>query len=296
MAAAAGAAQNPVMKTLPLAAALALGACAHSPAPPANDIPASLAAAESAFAAHSLRTDMRQAFLAAFDADGVMPRGGWVVSNDFLKDRPAPPIVLDWKPVYVEASASGDFGLSTGPSKIISKSDAALPPRYGQFVSIWRRSPGGPWKVAVDLGVSHAEPSLWDQPLEAGFVPGPGAPAAAAGLAAAEARFTEVSAASGLPAAHSEMASPRLRFYREGTPPVLSKAAALASPALSPQRLAWTVERIEVAKAGDLGYARGRYAAAATPGTTLGWYLRVWRFEGGAWRVALEIVNDAPKT
>lgn len=280
-------------KALPLAAALALGACAHAPA--TNDAAATLAAAESAFAAHSLRTDMRQAFLAAFDADGVMPRGGWVVAGDFLEGRPAPPIVLDWKPVYVEASASGDLGLSTGPSKITSRTDASLPPRYGQFVSVWRRAPGGPWKVAVDLGISHAGPALWDQPLEAGFAPSAPGSGAGAGLAAAEARFDAVSMATGLPAAHSELASPRLRFYREGSPPVLGKAAALAAPTLQSGRYAWTVERLEVARAGDLGYARGRYAAAGDAAKTLGWFLRVWRHEEGAWKVALEIVNDAPK-
>src|SRR5688572_11882162 len=107
------------MNTRAVLIALAASACASVPAP--VDHTASRAAAEPAFAAHSVREDMRAAFLGAFAADGVFVRGGWIVSNDFLRDRPAPAIVLDWRPQYVEVAQSGDLGLSTGPSRITSK-------------------------------------------------------------------------------------------------------------------------------------------------------------------------------
>jgi len=124
------------MKPAPLLA-LALAACAHLPMTP--EAPASLAAAETGFGRHSVREDMRAAFLANFAEDGVFVRNGWMVSNDWLRPRPAPPIVLDWHPQYVEAAASGDMGLSTGPWKITSKKDPGAAPTHGQFVSVWRR-------------------------------------------------------------------------------------------------------------------------------------------------------------
>src|ERR1700752_324379 len=112
------------MRLPALAAAAALAGCATPPSPVATLQDAvSLAAAESAFAAHSVREDMRVAFIANFAADGVFVRNGWVVARDDLAPRKAPPIVLDWKPVYAEAAASGEMGLSTGPSKITSKAD-----------------------------------------------------------------------------------------------------------------------------------------------------------------------------
>jgi hypothetical protein len=149
---------------------------------------ASLAAAEIAFAAHSVREDMRAAFLAHFADDGVFVRNGWTNANAYLAGRPAPPIVLDWRPVYTEVAASGEMGLSTGPWRITSKAKPEAPPAFGQFVSVWKREPGKPWKVAVDLGISHTEPSLWDAALETATAPAPGQ-AAAIGIAAAEERF-----------------------------------------------------------------------------------------------------------
>ncbi|HEX5128538.1 MAG TPA: hypothetical protein VFV90_02270, partial [Usitatibacter sp.] len=251
------------MKKLAVALGLLLAACAHQPA--ALDHTASLAAAETAFAAHSVREDMRVAFLAAFDTDGVFVREGWRVSNDFLRDRPAPPVLLDWRPQYVEASASGDLGLSTGPSKISSKADPSIPPTYGQFVSVWRRAPGGPWKVAVDLGISHPGDALWSAPLETRQLSVPAGAASDGGIAEAEARFGEAVRRGGLRAAYALLGADNLRFYRPGNMPIATRAAALASPAMSDEKVAYSVERSETSRAGDFAYARGSYASTAAP-------------------------------
>jgi ketosteroid isomerase-like protein len=275
--------------TAPIAA-LALAACAHAPS---DDMPASLAAAESAFAAHSVRADMRVAFLEAFAPDGVFVRGGWIVSNDFLRGRPAPPIVLDWRPQYVEVAATGEMGLSTGPSKITSREKPDAPPSYGQFVSIWRRQGAGPWKVEVDLGIQHAGEALWQTPLEKRQLAG--AAAGGEGLAQAEARFEEVTRTRGARAAYAAFGADNLRFYRTQHAPTATRTAALASAAMSDERLAWTVDRSEVARSNDFGYVRGAYAGAAEPGRTLGWYLRVWRREASGWRIAMDVANPAPK-
>ncbi|HSJ98450.1 MAG TPA: DUF4440 domain-containing protein [Myxococcota bacterium] len=270
------------------AAAVALAGCAHSPA---MDAPASLAAAEAAFAAHSVREDMRAAFLAHFAADGVFVRDGWTNASEFLRTRPAPSIVLDWRAQYVEVAASGDLGLSTGPWRITPRAGPAAPPAYGQFVSVWRRGRGGAWKVAADLGIAHPGPALWDAPLEAATTPGVPAAALDAGIAGAEQRFARDDAEHGARAAYAAHAARDLRFYRTGHAPVAGREAALA--AAQERRLAWTAERIETAAAADFGYARGRYADAARPGQALGWYLRVWRREPAGWRIVLDVTNPA---
>jgi ketosteroid isomerase-like protein len=279
-------------RLLPAAAGLALAACATATAP-TMDLPASLAAAETAFAAHSVREDMRAAFIEAFAADGVFVRDGWTVSTDYLRTQKPPPIVLDWRPVHVEVAAAGDLGLSTGPSRITSKVKPGAPPTYGQYVSIWRRVGSGPWKVEVDLGISHPQPTLWDAPLVARQVAA--GPAASGDVAAAEADFAARARESGLRATHAVLATSDLRFYRPGHPPALGREAALASGAMTDEKLAWTVERAVTSASGDLGYVRGRYTRLDAPGEPVGYYLRVWRREAGRWRVALEVVNPAPR-
>ena len=258
-----------------------------------EDAPASLAAAETAFAAPSVREDMRVAFMAAFEDDGVFVRNGWTVSNTYLATQPAPPIVLDWRPVYTEVARSGEMGLSTGPVKITSKTKPEAPPSFGQFVSVWKRAAGGPWRVAVDLGIAHPEPALWPAPLETHWVRASGAPPSGA-VAAAEARFAADGAAAGLRAAHARHAADDVRFLRNGSAPAVGKPAALAAKAMNDEKHVWTVERTETARSGDFGYVRGNYAASTNPAKPLGWYLRVWRADRGEWRVILDVTNPAP--
>jgi ketosteroid isomerase-like protein len=255
------------------------------------DSATSLAAAEAAFAAHSVREDMRVAFLAAFAPDGVFVRNGWTVAIDWLRDRPAPPIVLDWRPQYVEVAASGELGLSTGPWKITSKAKPEAAPQYGQFVSVWRREATGPWKVAVDLGISHPAEALWKAPLEAR------AHAAAWPVDRASSKPRRASpptrAIAGRARRTARTGADNLRFYRSGHAPLTSRSAALASAALTDEKVTWTVERTETARSGDFGYARGVYLAQGNP-VPLGWFTRVWRREGGAWRIVMDVVNPAP--
>jgi ketosteroid isomerase-like protein len=283
------------MRTALLVAALAAAGCAQQPAqlPAVNQDAVSLAAAETAFAAHSVREDMRAAFLAAFAEDGVFVRNGWANSNEYQRSTAAaPPIVLDWKPVYAEVAASGELGLSTGPTKITSKTKPDTPPSYGQYVSVWRREAGGPWKVAVDLGIGHPQPTLWDQPLETSAASGESAPATR-GIEAAELDFVSDAHSQGPRAAYGRHGSERMRFYRGGVAPAVGKAAALASPGMSDEKFAWVIDRTEIARSRDFGYARGSYSALATPAKPLGYFLRVWRREGGQWRIVMDVTNVA---
>jgi len=272
-------------------AALA-GACAQTEVrAPAMEDARSLAAAETAFAAHSVREDMRAAFLANFADDGVFVRGGWTNARASLTPRAAPPIVLDWRPVFTEVAASGDMGLSTGPSKITRKANPAEPPGYGQFVSVWKREPGGPWRVVAELGIAHAQPVFWDKPLETVAVATDPAPAADT-IDAAEERFASEAKANGLQAAYAKHGSASLRLYRPGNAPMAGKDAALAWRCLATERRTWTVEKSEAARSNDLGYARGAYSGESG-GTPDGWFLRVWHREAGAWRIAMDVSNPA---
>lgn len=270
--------------------AAALSGCATMTAiPPVSEAPASLAAAEAAFAAQSLKEGMRAAFLAWLAPDAIVFRNGPVNGPALIASRPEPPIILAWRPVFVEVAQSAEMGLSTGPSTITSRADPLAPPRHGQFVSVWKRPPGGAWRVRVDLGISHPGAALADAPLEAGVTPSPGPHPGAGTIAGAEASFARLAAAAGDSSAYAHFVSASTRLYREGHAPFLGQEAALASPAAAATRTAWTMESHETSVSGDLGYATGRYAPPGGPAA--GHYVRVWRREPGGWRIAADVTN-----
>jgi ketosteroid isomerase-like protein len=277
-----------VRRLLAAAAAVAAGCASLPETAMSPDAPASLAAAETAFASQSVREGMRAAFLAWLAPDATLFRNGPVNGPAVIAAEPDPPIVLDWRPAYVEVAASGELGLSTGPWKMTRRGDPSAAPRHGQFVSVWKRDAAGAWRVRVDLGISHAGAALWDAPLVA-RVPSPPGAGSGSTIASAEARFASLAAEGGDAAAYAALASPAIRLYREGHAPFLGREAALASPAASPAKTAWTLETHEAGASADLGYATGRYGPGG--GATAGHYVRIWRHEPGGWRIALDVVN-----
>jgi ketosteroid isomerase-like protein len=265
---------------------LAAGCAMTMPAPDGDA--ASLAQAERAFAAQSMRTDMVTAFLANFSDDGVLVTRGWAKARTALAGRPPPPIDLDWGPSHVEVAGSGELGLSTGPWIRTSRTQRDAPPAHGHFVSVWRRGADGRWQVEVDLGIPHPQAVAKTADFEV-VPPAPGA--SAARLDRAEAAFVETSLRDGARAAYEAHASPRFMLYRQGHAPLRGKSGALAAAALGDKRTIWLADTIVAARSNDFGYVRGTYADAADPQRVAGYFLRVWRQEAGAWRIVLDVTN-----
>lgn len=266
-----------------LGSAVAAG-CAAGSGHDALEPATSLAAAEAAFAAHAVREGMRAAFMANFADDGVLVRNGWTLAHPALQAQAASPSGLDWRPVFVEAARAGDLGISTGPWQI-TPPDPARPALHGQFVSVWRRAQGR-WQVVADIGISHPGPELAQARLET-RVAASGIGGDAASLAAAERAFEERAAQEGMRAALATYGSQRLRFYREGHAPGIGAASVLAASAEA-RAVRFTVQDAQVSHSGDLGFARGAYAG---PADAAGVWLRAWRREDHAWRVALDVAN-----
>jgi hypothetical protein len=214
----------------------------------------------------------------------------WVNARDWFATRPAPPIVLDWRPAFVVVAQSGDLGLSTGPWKLTSRERPADPPATGEFASVWQRQSGGEWRVIVDIGILHKDPARWEAALRTGSVRA-GDVRPAAGFVESEARFAAESSAKGLRAAYGAHASSAMHLLRQGAAPVVGRDAVLASPALGNDRIDWIVEHGATSLAGDLAFARGHYVAAAAPARPLGAFMRVWQVERGEWRILLDVTN-----
>lgn len=274
-----------------------------------------LVAAERAFAADARRTSVREAFLAWLDADAVVFRPRPVPARPVYEARPASPALLAWEPAFAAVARSGDAGFTTGPWSFHAEKSAPAV-AWGQFVSVWRRRPDGPWRVIADIGVSHPAPAAEGSPPALAFpgdgrFPGAGgeqgseAVAGAGGeetgdqVRAAEDAFAALAAAEGAAAAYAAHADPELRLYRDGSPPWLGREAALAAVAAESGLLVCHPQTLGAASSGDLGWAWGegrREAPAAGAGeaTDLGW-LRVWRrAEDGAWRIVVDVTLPAP--
>ncbi len=114
-------------------------------------------AADKAFCASSVKDGPKAAFLAAIARDCKLlgdSRTGADAVNDVFIQLP-PTAKLTWEPSFVGVSASGDVGYTWGRYILnvpMTKLGSRPLIRMGTYVTVWRRQPGGAWKVALHGG------------------------------------------------------------------------------------------------------------------------------------------------
>ena len=60
---------------------------------------------------------------------------------------------LNWRPVYADAVESGDLGFTIGESVFTGRgANGSVVQRFGKYLTIWRKQPGGDWRFVVDGG------------------------------------------------------------------------------------------------------------------------------------------------
>jgi len=60
---------------------------------------------------------------------------------------------LVWRPYIVEVAATGDIALSRGPYRARTLNEAGeVVESWGIYNSVWRKAPGGSWKIIFDAG------------------------------------------------------------------------------------------------------------------------------------------------
>src|SRR5262249_11512065 len=136
----------------------------------AGDALQSLVDAERGFSRTSVEQGMRDAFLGNLADDGIVFQPLPVNGKSVWAARAKPASTLIWEPAFAEVSAAGDLGYTTGPWELRPQADADRPTLHGHFHTVWRRAPGGPWKVAVDIGGAHdaLDPGVGSGAFEAG--------------------------------------------------------------------------------------------------------------------------------
>jgi ketosteroid isomerase-like protein len=283
-----------------VAIALAL-LCPASIKAAASEALDSLVAAERAFATRSVEQGTREAFLAYLAEDGVIFSPLATNGRQAWESRAPLTATLVWEPVFAEVSAAGDLGYTTGPWEL-RPNDPQRPTGYGHYVSVWQKQSDGAWRVAVDIGIAHAQPARGLGHVD--FTPGPlhAAPRRTAhpvDLAALDLAWTRDARAKGSAAAFARRAAPDVRFYRDLVAPVRGVRGGREMLLAIPGVTLWNPQQQKLARSEDLGCTYGiverRRLGGVPPDSSV--YLHVWRRgTGGGWKVALALESELPKS
>lgn len=251
-----------------------------------------LVAAERGFAKLSEGKGIKASFLANVAAGAVIFRPGPVPAKEWLSAHPDTPALLTWHPTHAAIARSGDLGWTTGPYEIAFPGQ---PKGYGQYSTVWRKEPDGPWKFVVDLGVTTPAAALerGEPKLEAELARAPKTAdlaAARESLLAADREMEKIAKEQSLTAAYMGAVGDGTYLLRDAHQPFVGKEAIRGFLATDQGGVTWESQGSGVSAAGDLGYVYGK-ADRKDPHQT-GVYLRVWqRQPGGAWKLALDVMK-----
>lgn len=253
--------------------------------------------AEKAFIEMARTQNRRDAFL-HFLTDSAVTQGpnGPTKGKARIEQQKVTNDWLFWEVGYSDIAASGDFGFNTGHWEFRANKTDEKPVAWGEFNSIWKKQPDGSWKNVLDIGISHGaptEPVTWStskKPLRAAKT---SSKKMGAALAAEEAFQKEVTKR-GM-AAYRKAISPEARMMVAGRLPFVGSEKLDAFRKACPTQSQTKILGTETSTSGDLGYVYGTVDVTLTKDgtseTKKATFVRVWKLEGGGWRIVLEVLT-----
>lgn len=255
-----------------------------------------LAQKERDFSLSSATRGIKNSFLAYFDDSCVAFYPRPVNAKHSLMGEPESRASLAWSPTYVEISASGDFGYTTGPSEYRAGGIADSSMSYGHFISVWQKNGDGDWKVILDVGSSYPKEKIKAEQFAVKQLSSRharkirSAEVEYSGMRAADRALSLLIEARGSAVAMKQFASEDVRVYRKGAFP--SKGITDGLDLIKnekPIHLKFYDGR--TSSAADLGFTYGIVVDAASDTST---YIRIWRKEN-EWKVAADIMKSWPR-
>jgi ketosteroid isomerase-like protein len=284
------------MKSFIMLCALAIMFCQVSHTQSHSAALESLVRAEQAFAAASMTSGIKTAFLTYLADDGIIFRPGPINGKEFWQKRDWSTATLEWRPTFADVASSGELGWTMGPSVFTPPPNLDQPPTYSQFVSLWRIQKSGEWKVVLDAGVSHPFSGALDTTLVLGMKRESRATqhqdiGRASVLLQLERVFSTLSSKKGSVAAYSRYLASDARVLREGHLPAVGFDSCVALIRSFNDILTWAPIESHVADSFDLGYTYGTYQSIREKG----YYIHIWRKqESGALKVVLDMLLPSP--
>jgi ketosteroid isomerase-like protein len=255
--------------------------------------------AERAFAEAATQKGIRDSFLEYFSEDAIAFTPEPVSATERLRGRPSRPfseLELRWEPRTGDVAASGELGWLTGPSTFVDHTTAGAKPQPGNYLSVWRRQAGRPWRVFIDVGSQPPEPVSFAPgftrfPLPSRYRGTDSPEQSAAALRAADTALnTRISRGDGA-SAYGEVTTGASRLHRSGFLPPIGPAAIRAWMAAHGGGATLSTTTVGTARSGDLGYSYGTWDSGVAPAERHA-YVRVWqRDTSGAWRVTADVLQ-----
>jgi len=257
---------------------------------------------EQAFSRMAAEKNARDAFMEFIADDGLLFRPTAVNGKEWMRQHPVPPSdkhpLLAWQPGFASMAAAGDLGFTTGPWEFKGDVKDEKPSGFGHFVTLWKKQADGSWKFVVDLGISHpmsgGPQTLWQPPEEkrSGNIPRVDVDTVHKALLERERAYLQRTIEAGVLQAFRAFASSDVRLYRVGSLPFVGRDASAQALESAKLPVKWTTAGSDVSRSGDLGYTYGTYEVAdAAKVMERGSYVRIWKNEGGGWRILLDVAN-----
>jgi ketosteroid isomerase-like protein len=238
------------------------GVCRAAPAEVPADGDLDALTADREFAAQALETGIRAAYERYLAEDAVLFRPVPVRAREWLDSHEPASGRLEWSPVVAETACDSSLAVTLG-TWIYTPRDSRSA-ESGQYLTAWRRSEAGDWRIVLDQSVSLAAM--------------PAGKAAAADMAGCE---ELPDGQKQLLAAEREQ-NARLRTLRAGDSAGVAIKAATASSLLGSSRADLAVTH------GELKDKRG---ARGSEPQVRAVYVRIWQRDGSSWRVLHEFIT-----
>jgi ketosteroid isomerase-like protein len=256
---------------------------------------AQLIAVEREFAADAQVMGVTKAFRKYIAPNGVLFRPDPVLGSAALADQEdAEGVALDWWPAFAGLAQSADLGFNFGPFQVLPAN------RYGFFLTVWGKQPGGEWKFLIDRGPRPEGVPVFKKDGPVGRLPvysGGAIPDRATALENVRdlENVMTVELQSDVKATFLKHLADDAWVVGSKSQPEQGRAFFLGELDRRPKAAFQQPVGGAQSKAGDLVYTYGLMTWADDKGTTVpGHYLRVWQRRGDTWKiVADELVPPA---
>ena len=265
----------------------------------------SLANAERAFSAETVKVGFRDGFIKYFADDGIGFAPHPQRTREALQKSPPATgkrsVIFNWAPMFGDISLAGDLGYTTGPVLYTDVTENPKPPRHGMYFSVWQKQADGSWKVVVDLGTSTPQAVA---STDTAFTPAAKRDAVSKkdAMKGSVLEYSEADIAlsrsieiNGVARAYDAYLNPEFRIHRNGRLPITTREA-MRDYFTSENRIpSFKTLGGKVATSNDLAFTYGSYRFGRDE-EIAGYYVHVWRKDNQAhWRLVADIVSELPK-